>query len=449
MRLLKSVTAHVRDMVPPGREGLVWWLTLLASVGVTSIIPLLPLYAADRGADLQVISWMAAAYLVTNLLFLYGAGRLSDWWGRRPMMTLGLATYALCSVGFMFWPTPVGFVVLRGIEGVGAACFLPAALAYVADRYPVTQRGLRIGQLAIAENLGLLLGPAFGGAMKTLLSMNALFIFLTGICAVGAALVWRLPGQRRPAEGTAVASLLSSPLSPSQPHPGATLAPPASRAPVVAANPSHRAALEPADSAGWRSIRWLLIAGLSARAASAGFAFGLYLTVWPLFLRKMGASDWDVALSWTLFAVPALLIGAYAGRLIDRAGPERPGVFGALFSAGVVISYAYVGEVWLVLALCMLEGVGFAFSYPAANTLMVQAAPEAMRGRIIGLVTAIRTFGTLAGTLVTPWLYAHSVHATFWATSAVAFVGACGLAAALFLEQRRKLTGRQTPSQAA
>jgi MFS family permease len=430
MRLLNNLTAHVRDMVPPGREGLVWWLTLLASVGVTSIIPLLPLYAADRGADLQVISGMAAAYLVTNLLFLYGAGRLSDWWGRRPMMTVGLATYAVCSVGFMLWPTPVGFVVLRGIEGIGAACFLPAALAYVADRYPVAQRGLRISQLAIAENLGLLLGPALGGAVKTLLGMNALFIGLTAVCAAGASMVWRLPGQRSVAPGAVdVAPPLSSPLPEEL---DASASPPA-----------------PPEAVGWHAIRWPLIAGLVARAASAGFAFGLYLTVWPLFLRKMGATDLDVALSWTLFAVPALLVGAYAGRLIDRVGPERPAVLGALFSAGVVISYAYVGDVWLVLALCMLEGVGFAFSYPAANTLMVQAAPEAMRGRIIGLVTALRTLGTLAGTLFTPWLYGQSVHATFLTTSAVAFVGAAGLAAALFWENRRIGPGCDTPHQAA
>ncbi|MEB3284879.1 MAG: MFS transporter [Candidatus Sericytochromatia bacterium] len=433
VRFLTRLTHHVQDMVPPGREGLVWWLTLLASVGVTSIIPLLPLYAADRGADLQVISGMAAAYLVTNLVVLYGAGRLSDWWGRRPMMTLGLVTYAGCSVGFMIWPTPLGFVLLRGIEGIGAACFLPAALAYVADRYPVAQRGLRISQLAIAENLGLLLGPAFGGALKTLLGMNALFVSLTVLCAAGAAMVWRLPGGRAAPTSVVPGEADGQPLKGDGPS----------------EQPTEWAISSSEAIRGWGAVRWPLFAGISARAASAGFAFGLYLTVWPLFLRKMGASDWDVALSWTLFAVPALIIGSYAGRLIDRSGPGRPAVLGALFSGGVVISYAYVGDVRLVLALCMLEGVGFAFSYPAANTLMVQAAPETMRGRIIGLVTAIRTLGTLAGTLATPWLYAHSVPSTFWATSCVAFLGAAGLALGLFWERRSAPSSPRQPSQAA
>ncbi|MEB3220889.1 MAG: MFS transporter [Candidatus Sericytochromatia bacterium] len=404
-----AVVRHTRDVVPAGPEGLVWWLTLLASVGVTAVIPLLPLYAQEGGADLHTIGLMAAAYLVTNLLFLYAAGQLSDKVGRRPLMGVGLATYAACSLGFVIWTTPAGFITLRGLEGIAAACFLPAALAYVADRYPGTERGVRISQLAVAENLGLLLGPAFGGVVKTFFGMPALFILLTLMCVVGTLMVARLPHV-----------------------------PLADELPPATTSVGWRARLEEAV-APWRAARRVLLAGVWARATGAGFAFGLYLTVWPLFMRTLGASDWDVSLSWTMFAVPALIFGPMAGRLIDRHGPERLTVWGAAFSSVVVCSYALSGSVGVLIALCVLEGIGFAFSYPAQNTLVVQCAPEALRGRVIGLITGGRTLGTLLGALATPWLYAHGPLYAFGATSVICLAGAALLGLALAVEGRRRL----------
>lgn len=409
-----------------------WWLTLLASLGVTSVIPLLPLYARDQGADLQAIGWMAAAYLATNLVFLYGAGRLSDWLGRRPLMAVGMLTYAACSLGFLLWPSALGFIVLRGIEGIAAACFLPAALAYVADRYPISERGLRISQLAVAENLGLLLGPAFGGAVKTALGMGVLFACLAVMCLIGTALVFRLPvPAKREADVPVPPGAQGTPSQAPEQPPEATEASTVTRTggPLMRKGPGL-----------WHSVRPYLFVGISCRAAAAGFALGSYLTVWPLFMAALGASDWDVSFSWTVFAVPSLFLGPFAGRLIDRVGGGRPLLWGALFSGCVVCSYAFCADVSTLLAFCALEGVGFAFAYPAANTLMVQAAPEAMRGRMIGAVTAIRTLGTLIGALLTPIWYAHGARPTFLGVGVVLLVGAATLALCLALDRRQTVS---------
>src|SRR3954464_9293572 len=94
------------SLIPPGPEGLVWWLTALASVGVTSVIPLFPLYASEQGADLRMIGLMTAAFLVTNLLCLYGAGKLWAGRARRPLMATGLLGFAFCSLGFLWLRSP-------------------------------------------------------------------------------------------------------------------------------------------------------------------------------------------------------------------------------------------------------------------------------------------------------------------------------------------------------
>ena len=97
-----------------------------------------------------------------------------------------------------------------------------------------------------------------------------------------------------------------------------------------------------------------------------------------------------------------------------------------------------------LVALCLLEGIGFAFVYPAFNALQVQAAPLALRGRMIGAIWAFRTVGALAGAIVTPRLYAMGVWWCFGVTSGLLLAGAAALALALAIDRR----GRPAPREA-
>jgi DHA1 family multidrug resistance protein-like MFS transporter len=401
---------YLQASIPPGADGQVWWLTLVASMGVTAVLPVLPLYAHANGADLAFIGWMVGAYMAANLATLYGAGWLSDRWGRKPMMAIGMWLMALASVGFVLFPHPVAMAGLRALEGVAAACLLPVALAYVADRAPEHERGRRMAQLAVAENMGLLLGPMVGGVLIATLGLASPFWVLGVACTVGAVLVHRLPA--------------ATPL-----HHG----------------PEGRAA--PDD---WGAVRWALAAGLATRAMATGFSIGLYETIWSIFIQDRGGNAWHISLTWTLFAVPAILLGPFAGRFIDRVGPAQAAVGGAVFQALVVASYAAVPTVEGLVALTMLEGVGFAFLYPAFNALQVHAAPMALRGRMLGAIWAFRTVGALAGAVVTPRLYGLGPAWCFGVTSVILMMGAIGLAIALSISQRREsgLPGA-SPGQAA
>ncbi len=180
-----------------------------------------------------------------------------------------------------------------------------------------------------------------------------------------------------------------------------------------------------------------LLIGVSARALAGGFAFGLYQTIWPIYLKDIGGKPWDVSMSWTLFALPAIFLAALSGKAIDRYGPGPSAVIGALFSAVVVGCYALTRRIEVLLFLCMIEGIGFAFAYPAQNTLTVQAASDTMRGRVIGVVTAVKTGGALIGALLTAELYQTGAWAAFGTTSIVLVAGAIALAVALVVDHRR------------
>lgn len=373
--------------LPRGPEGLVWYLVLLQSVGVTAVLPVLPLYAAEHGADLAFIGWMVGAYMAANLLATYPAGWLSDRIGRRPLMGAGMALYGLASLGFLAFQHPWAFVLLRAIEGIAGACFVPTAIAYVADRCAPEVRGVRLAELTAAQYVGLLAGPAIGGALASTFGFASPFWVLALLCMLSAGLVVRLPG--------------ADPVEPGE-------------------------ASDTQD--GWAGVRWSIVLGLGARAVAAGFAVALYETVWAIYLRDLGASTWEISMSWTLFAVPPIVLAGMAGRLIDRTGPQRPLLWGTVFSAFIVASYALTRRVELLLVLGVIDGIGFAFAYPAQNALMVAAAPEALRGRVIALITALGTVGSLIGVVVIPRLYPSGPLWVFGLASALLLASGGGLA---------------------
>jgi MFS family permease len=386
----------LKEAVPMGPEGLVWWLALVQASGMTAVLPILPLYADQHGADLSFIGLMVGAYMAANLVALPPAGWISDRMGRRSLMAVGLIGFGLASFGFLIFVDPWAFVVLRACEGVAAACFMPAALAYVADRAPVGQRGLRITQLTVAQNVGTLLGPVFGGALVMAFGLSSPFWALAVLCALGGLLVAKLPGAGR-------------------------------------AEAEERRALSGGrDPVGvWKQVLWIPFAGLALRVMANGFAIGMYESIWAIYLRDLGGTPWHITLSWTLFALPAIVFAGVAGRMIDRTGPARPLVLGALFSSVLVMSYGMTGNVNVLLLLGVVEGIGFAFAYPAQSAMMIHVAPEALRGRVIGLITAMSTVGALIGAMLTPILYKHHPFWAFATTAGLLFVTALLLAFAL------------------
>ena len=384
-----------------GPEGLVWWLALVQASGMTAVLPILPLYADQHGADVSFIGLMVGAYMAANLLGLPPAGWLSDRFGRRRLMAVGLLGFGIASFGFLVFDSPWAFVILRACEGLAAACFTPAALAYVADRAPEGQRGLRIAQLTVAQNVGTLVGPVFGGALVMAFGLASPFWALAILCGVGGLLVAKLPGAGK-AEAQA-----------------------------------RRAMSGGRDPVGvWKQVQWLPFAGLCVRVLANGFAIGMYESIWSIYLKDLGGTPWHVSLSWTLFALPAIVLAGVAGHAIDRGGPARPLVLGALFSSILVLSYGMTRSVEVLLLLGVVEGIGFAFAYPAQSAMMVQIAPEALRGRVIGLITSMSTIGALIGAMGTPMLYKHSPFQVFAVTSSVLFVAALLLALSLVLARK-------------
>ncbi len=161
----------------------------IAMIGVGIIVPLLPVYAEEMGATGIWIGIIFSGFLLSRLIFMPFVGRLSDKKGRKPFITVGLFSYALISLGYV-WAEGVGELALvRMLHGLAAALVLPIAVAYIGDIAPRGKEGASMGTFNVALFAGFGFGPLMGGFLKDYFSMSSAFFTMGGLALVALILV--------------------------------------------------------------------------------------------------------------------------------------------------------------------------------------------------------------------------------------------------------------------
>jgi DHA1 family multidrug resistance protein-like MFS transporter len=381
----------------------------LVWLGSGAIYPYLPVFLReDAGASLAMIGLVAGAYYVAVLAFSVPAGRLSDRVGRKPMLVAGTALYAVSMLLFTLTKDPWLFVLFRAIEGVGVAAVVPASLAFVAEISSEEHRSRAYGWLTSAQYAGLIIGPAAAWVLLTVESggdhgFYAIFLFgsvITAAAAVTLAVYLREPGKpsgspRRALPRPPLRSLLSPP-----------------------------------------------VAAIILIVATAEFAMGGFEVVWSIYLRDLGASFAVVGLTWVLFSAP-LLLSFLGGRLADRHSRFALMVAGFSVQAVCWLLVPVFHDPTVFLLLLPIDGLAFAFAFPAKQAFLVQVSPRRWLGTIQGMEQTGMQSAALIGTVAAPLLYAW-LGAGFFAVAGI--VGLGGLIVGTPALRRTWLTLRDTGS---
>ena len=162
-------------------------------VGFGIVLPILPLWAETFGASPVQIGLITASYAVMQLLFAPVWGRLSDRYGRRPIILVSLAGSALSALLIGVAGTLLVVFLARLLQGIAGASYA-AAQAYVADVTTERERARGMGMIGAAFGLGFVLGPAIGA---DLLRRRRAPAVLRGRGPGGRQLADRLPAPAR------------------------------------------------------------------------------------------------------------------------------------------------------------------------------------------------------------------------------------------------------------
>lgn len=267
----------------------------------------------------------------------------------------------LMALGTTLTPILIG----RFISGLGIGAASPAVRRIVILADP-DNLGTNLGRLLSADVFGFAMGPAISAALVGPFGIAAPFIVISVISMILLPFVARVPVDEtavdaRPRKRLAVDLLRSRPFA------GATML---------------------------AGVTFVMIGGFDA--------------LWALVHDELGTAEWIANLGITLFAIPLVILGPFAGRTAQTFGPFRLSAIGLFAGAAFLMGYGLLPTGGLIFALAMVHAVsdGMTISGPGvAAGMLVPADRQAGAQGMLGATQAVMA-GTMA--VVTGFVYEHA-----------------------------------------
>ena len=141
-------------------------------------------------------------FLLASVVTMVPFARLSDIYGRKRILILGLVTILVASIIAASSPTFEILLIMRFFMGVGAAAMSVSSMAMLTEVFPIHKRGWAIGIQSTFVYLGVAVGPALGGFMSDAIGWRSLFYFIIPFATVSLFVISRFKKEIKTHEGS-------------------------------------------------------------------------------------------------------------------------------------------------------------------------------------------------------------------------------------------------------
>ncbi len=349
----------------------------------------LPIYLPTREFSNLTVGIVIVSYPVAETLSGPLFGILSDRYGRRQWIYIGLAISTITLFAFTLSRNPAYLFVIHAVEGLAAAMIVVSSLAMVTDVSTVSNRGREMGFYDFANLGGYVVGILMAGILARSISMRAPFYFGSILAAIGAVFSYSYLKEKSKRDRHSV------------PSPIQTL----------------RLLFSKRRSAAMFPI-WLAVSTFIGMALTFGPRLGP-----SVFLSSLLLSGGVFVLAFTQ---------PFFGRLSDKYGRHRLMMLGMLSLLGLLVTAITAlrepSRLLLVSPLLVVFGVGsFAFA-PAALASLGDLAPLGGQGTTMGVYSVVISLGTIVGPLLGGYLLDHYGFDSLFYGALVILVGALALA---------------------
>ncbi|MFN3266018.1 MAG: MDR family MFS transporter [Deinococcales bacterium] len=398
---------------------------LLAALDQTIVATAGPSIQADLNIEASLFGWVSTAYLVSSTVMVPIYGKLSDLFGRKPILLIGIGIFllgsALCGISSQTWE----IIAARAVQGLGSAALFTSALAIIADMFPPSERGKYSGLFGAVFGLSSVVGPLVGGFLTDNWSWHWVFFVNLPIGALALVfIVSKMPNlnlvQNKPTIDylgaltlllATIPLLLALSLGKTEIRAGETG--------FLWGSPeilgmfafsvlglavfifAERRAKDPLLDLKLFSSRAFSIANLAAFVIGMGFLGAIVFL--PIFMQNV------VGLSATAsgFAGLPLVIGLVIGNIVSGQLVSRFGRYKPLMLVGLMImmlGFAIAGftltaqsTFWEVFAKMLVMGMGLGPSIPLYTLAIQSAAPMEKIGVATSTATFFRQMGSSVG----------------------------------------------------
>lgn len=427
----------------------------LAAIDSTIVATAVPQIVADLGG-FSLFPWIFSIYLLTQAVTVPIYGRLSDVFGRKPVLLVGVGGFLVGSILCGFAWSMVALIVFRGIQGLAAGAILPTTTTIVGDLYEPGERGRIQGYISSVWGVSAIVGPTLGGFFAQYWTWRGIF-WLNLPIGLGAAWLIRRHLHERVerrahqidyagvAALTVACSLLilalleggvswawSSPVSIALLALAAAL--------LVAFVQIERTVAEPILPL-WIFRHRTLLAGNLAGLAIGAILIGQSSYVPTYAQRVVGVGAVVAGLAMAAMTIGWPIAATLAPRVYLRIDFRPTALLGGVIAIGGCLLLALFVDagsgVWRVAVASFVLGVGMGFASVATVVAVQSVVGWSRRGVVTGSNMFIRTLGSAVGIAVfgsiansrlahrrhTPATIYHAVHGVFWALVAVAVLG--------------------------
>jgi len=331
--------------------------SLLFSSSFNMMIPELPNYLTSLGGA-EYKGLIISLFTLTAAISRPFSGKLTDKWGRVPVMAIGSSVCVVCGFLYPVLSSVSGFLLLRLVHGFSTGFKPTSTSAYVADIIPQKRWGEALGMHGLCFGIGGALGPALGSTIVNAYGMNAMFYCSSFLAFLSIIIVFNMKETLTTKEKLNKSMFIIG------------------RKDIVDRN------VFPAG----------IITFLSYTA------FGIILTLIPDWSEHLGATN--KGLFFTAFTVASVLVRFGAGKVSDRHGRPKVILAGLIITSCALFVISEGRDIQMLLIGAGIYGTGTGILSPAISAWTIDLSNPDHRGKAVATMYISMELGIGSGALL-------------------------------------------------
>jgi len=325
-----------------------------------SYLPILPGYARAMGASYELIGMIMGAYGLTQILFRFPLGIISDRLGKRKIFVIiGLILCVISSIGMFFSTNPHWLLVFRAVSGIAATTWVVHTILFAAS-YATSESGRAMGIVNSISNMGQMLATLTGGLVAYMWGDSHAFLLGAVGGAIGLVFSFGIAEQNRNTRETlTLAGLIEL----------------------------------------GRDRHLVLVSALAFLLQII-----VYSTIYgfiPLAAKKIGATNIDLGLLPTLFMLPGIFASLASGVLFTRwFGSKNTIIAGFVIMSTSVLVIPSIQNLTLLYISQIAGGFGQGMTFPLLLELGIKHVDHGKRATAMGYLQAMYGIGMFLGPVI-------------------------------------------------